>query len=233
MKKIAIICAMEEELDAIKKIIGDGVETITDNSFIIYKNKFNKHHIHLTLSGIGKVNSSITTQYLISKFDIDYVINVGVAGSLSDDVNFGDVVVADDLVQYDVDVSAFGLKRGQIPRLNTYSFPSNYHALKDDLVQDGINIKYGRIISGDMFVDNETLAIELAHEFNAIACEMEGAAIAHTCFLNKVPILVIRSISDFAGRGNKLAIHSFDQLKQMASINASTIVYNILINNIL
>lgn len=221
---------MKEELDKIIEIFDNKYEEI-NNNFVIYYLIYNQYHIYVTLSGIGKVNSASTTQHMIDKFDINYVINVGVAGSLSDHLQFGDIVVASELIQYDVDVTAFGLIKGQIPRMDVYAFPTDY-----DKIQCGINnlnVKYGRIVSGDKFIDDELFAIELANNFDAIACEMEGAAIAHVCFLNKVPVLVIRSISDFAGRKNKIASHSFNELKEMAASRSSMIIEHILSHNIL
>jgi adenosylhomocysteine nucleosidase len=233
MNKIAIICAMEEELNAIIKNTTTNYELIIQGNFVIYKMKYHNYLVYLTLSGIGKVNSAITTQYIINKFEINYVINVGVAGSLSENLKFGDVVIAEDLVQYDVDVTAFGLKMGQIPRMDVYSFPSDYQLIKNNFDKTNIEVKYGKIISGDKFIDDEAFATKLAIDFNAIACEMEGAAVAHTCFLNKIPVLIIRSISDFAGRKDKIAIHSFNELKEMAALKAGVIVDNILTNDIL
>ena len=229
--KLAIICAMQEELDKIIDVFGNNYEKVINNNFIVYYFTYQHYQIYLTLSGIGKVNSASTTQFIIDKFEISYVINVGVAGSLSDSLQFGDVVVAIDLIQYDVDVTAFGLIKGQIPRMNNYSFPTDFNVIKMKL--NNKEIKYGRIISGDKFVDNEQLAYELANDFDAIACEMEGAAIAHVCFLNKIPVVVIRSISDFAGRDNKLASNYFKELKEMAAFKSSKVIEHILLQNIL
>lgn len=230
--KLAIICAMEEELEKIVEIFDSKCEKIKYNNFIVYFFMYKQYEIYLTLSGIGKVNAASTTQYMIDKFAIDYVVNVGVAGSLSDKLQFGDIVVANELIQYDVDVTAFGLIKGQIPRMNVYAFPTECNIIKMKL-NNKMKIEYGTIVSGDTFVDNETLALELANNFNAIACEMEGASIAHVCFLNKIPVLVIRSISDFAGRDNKLASHSFKELKEMAAFKSSMFVEHILLHNIL
>jgi len=116
---IAVICAMRDELDAIlhtldQKIIRE--ESVLHNS--VYVADYNGNNLYLCLSGIGKVNSAIMTQKIIDTYQINYVLNIGVAGALSDELTFGDIVIANDLVEHDVDATAFGLAKGQIPRMD-------------------------------------------------------------------------------------------------------------------
>lgn len=228
--KIAIVCAMEEELDSILSELQLKCAIINDKCFNVHCAEYNDHQLVFILSGIGKVNAAIHTQYIIDKFAVDLVINVGVAGSLSKDLVFGDVVIASDLVQHDVDVQAFGLNIGQIPRMDVFSFISDTLLLDyaNKIVADGFNITTGRIISGDKFIDDKAMAKYLADTFNAVACEMEGAAIAHVCHINKVRFIVIRALSDMAGNDDKAAIHSFNELKEMAANRSSYVVNQIL-----
>ena len=222
---------MQEELDEIINNVQlqfKSIVSIAGCDYQIYDYKQNE--IIMLVCGIGKVNSASATQILICTFKPDYIVNVGVAGGLSIDLSFGDVVVATDLVQHDMDVRSFGIPLGQIPRLDTFSFACDKY-LVNVAMQTSKADKYklvsGRIASGDQFIDDKNRAEFIHNEFNAIACEMEGAAIAHVCYLNKVPFVVIRSLSDMAGIDG-VAMHSFSELKEVSANNAAQIVLHIL-----
>lgn len=231
MKKIAIICAMEEELEEIQKLIDHPVNhkfVKAGNTYYEYETA--KYEIIAVVSGIGKVNAAITTQILLDNHAVDYVINVGVAGSLSRDLVFGDVVVATDLVEHDFDITAFGVPLGQIARMDTFSFKAdeflNETILKNTTLPEN-KIVSGRIVSGDQFIDDAKKAEFLHQQFEASACEMEGAAIAHVCYLNNVPFTVVRALSDMAGQDGA-AIHSFNELKFMAASRAAVVIKHFL-----
>jgi adenosylhomocysteine nucleosidase len=227
--KIGIISAMQEEHDSIIKILGIQ-HTISGNGvFLINQGKYLDHDIYCLLSGIGKVNVAMNTQHLVSKVAPDIVINVGVAGSLSEKLNFGDVVIADDLVQHDVDVKAFGLPLGQIPRMDTFAFPACKELLKKiaSISSQDYTIHVGRIISGDQFINDKATATFLFEHFNALACEMEGAAVAHVCHRNSVPFAVVRALSDMAGQEGE-ATSSYIELKGVVASRSSFIVEQLL-----
>ncbi len=227
--KIGIICAMQEELDSIITAFNVNYETITDKCFTFYKLDYNSHEVILTLCGIGKVNAAIHTQYIITRFNLEYIINVGVAGNLSPELDFGDVVVANDLVHHDMDVVEFGIPIGQVPRMDIFAFPSDELLLKHakSISHYEFKIVTGRIATGDQFINDLEKATFIHKQFNALACEMEGVAVAHTCYLNKIPCIVVRALSDMAGRSDK-AIHSFNQLKDMVAHRSSYVVKNLL-----
>lgn len=227
--KILIVAAMQEELDSIINELGVTFKSSQNHKFSHLQGNYKNHELALIICGIGKVNAAIATQHMIDKFNPELVINIGVAGSLSSKVNFGDIVIANDLVHHDMDVTEFGIKLGQVPRLETFSFQAHQNLINklSTLKHDTYTIHIGRIVSGDQFINSQTKATFLAQEFDAIACEMEGAAIAHTCHINQVPFLVIRSMSDQAGLTSD-AIHSFTELKEMAASRASEIVSLIL-----
>ncbi len=227
--KIGIICAMQEELDSIINALHLKYERIEEKCFTVFKSSYLHHELICILSGIGKVNAAIHTQYILDKFVIDCIINVGVAGSLSKELSFGDVVIASDLVEHDVDVAAFDLPLGQIPRMDTFSFSSEKSLLdKVMLIQaQKYKIHLGRIVSGDQFIDNKEKAEFISKHFGAVACEMEGAAIAHVCHVNKIPFLVIRALSDMAGCDD-VARHSFNELKDMASLRSAQLIKQLL-----
>jgi len=230
--KLAIICAMDEELAAIWATIPmKRTNELEKAGNMYWQYSLGLHELITVVSGIGKVNAAVTTQILLDNFVVDGVINVGVAGSISPDLTFGDVVVASDLVEHDFDVTAFGDKLGQIPRMDTFSFATDENLnqlLTKNLQLPAGKLVTGRIVSGDQFIDDATKAAFLAQEFAAVACEMEGAAIAHTCYLNKVPVAVIRSLSDMAGQQGSSGAHSFNDLKFMAAARAAKVVVNLL-----
>ncbi len=220
---------MQEELDSTIAYFQSQFHIKKHANFIFYEGSYLNHTINIILSGIGKVNAAIHTQFMIDHTSPELVINVGVAGGLSNTVTFGDVVIATSLIQHDVDVSAFGLPIGQIPRMDVFDFPCAIDLLSDiDTTKiNDFKIHYGKILSGDQFIDDETKAIQLEDHFKALGVEMEGAAIAQVCHVNNIQVMVIRSISDMAGIKSK-ATHSFDELKYMASGRAGYMLYLIL-----
>lgn len=227
---IGIICAMEEELTSIVQNLGVETKHISFKSgFNVYTAKYGIHELAFILCGIGKVNAAIHTQQLIDSYSIEYLINLGVAGSLSPELTFGDVVIARDLVEHDMDVSGFGLPLGQIPRMNVFAFGSDLFLLECGAKIEVKNHKIvmGRIVSGDQFIDNKVKAGVIHKQFDALACEMEGAAIAHTCHVNNIPFIVVRALSDMAGREDTAA-HSFEELKVMAANRSSNVVKQLL-----
>lgn len=228
--KIAIICAMEEEFLAIVDNLHLKTTVQEYTRLKVDVASYGEHELYLVLCGIGKVNAAINTQKLLSKVEVDYVVNVGVAGNLVSELDFGDVVIATDLVHHDMDVTGFGIPLGQVPRMDIFAFASSIKLLhlSENITSNDYKIKHGRIASGDQFIDNAAKAQFIQSEFNALACEMEGAAIAHTCYLNQVPFLIIRSLSDKAGNEEGRAMHSYEELKDMAAMRASFVVKELL-----
>lgn len=209
---LGIIGAMSEELE----ILLNDMEL--ENTQEKAKMKFHKgklwgHDVVAVVCGIGKVNAAICTQILASEYNVSSVINVGVAGGIGKDIYPGDVVVAENLVQYDMDTTAFGDKMGQIPRLDTFDFKCNEKLIETAKAacSEASDFKTfsGRIVSGDMFVASIDKIKWLEKEFGALACEMEGASIAHVCYLNNIPFVVIRSISDNANNGAHMDFEKF------------------------
>ena len=195
MKKIGIIFAMKEELDETKNIFKNIIEHFIYD-LKIYECKYNNIICFLVESGIGKVNAARSTQILIDKMNVDYVINVGVAGSVSKDINKCDIVVGNKLIQHDFDITLFNHEKGFIPNVGQYI------DCDKELVKIAKNIKMenkvfvGIISSGDIFISDEQMGAKINKKYNALCVEMEGAAIAQVCYLCKIPFLVIRSISD-------------------------------------
>lgn len=208
-----IIAAMSEELEILLKDMELEEKKVKAN-MTFNKGKLWGKDVVAVVCGIGKVNAAICAQILASEFKVNRIINVGVAGGIGKEIYPGDIVIAENLVEHDMDTTAFGDPHGQVPRLDTFDFKCDA-----DLIQaakkacatlgDDIHTFTGRIVSGDVFVADLEKIQWLEKEFNALSCEMEGASIAHTCYLNSIPFVVIRSISDNANNGAHMDYEKF------------------------
>lgn len=210
--RIGIIGAMQEEVEILKNEMKVN-STLEKARMEFLSGELLDKDIVIVTSGIGKVNAAVCTQILVNEFDVDCVINVGIAGGLHKDIYPGDIVVAENLVQHDMDTTFFGDTLGQIPRLETFDFKCD-----DKLVNlakascskvEKISTFSGRIVSGDQFISKSEKLQALHSEFNAFACEMEGASIGQVCYLNNLPFVVIRSISDNAINGSHMDYETF------------------------
>lgn len=214
MKHIGIIAAMDEEIESIKKLmININIRQIYELQFIT--GKINEKDIVLVKCGVGKVNAARTTQILIDNFDIEYVINVGTAGSLNEKIEIGDVVIAEKLVQHDFDITAGGHEKGYITNMGKYFYSDKSLIEKTRLTMQEMNENFnqfiGTIATGDIFVQDISVKDEIIKEFSADCTEMEGAAIAQVCTLDKVPFIVIRAISDKPNGKNSIDFETYLQ----------------------
>lgn len=210
MKKIGIIFAMEEEINAFKEHIHiDKEENIFD--LHLYEGTFNNNQCIFTVSGVGKVNSARTCQILIDHYNTDIVINVGVAGGINNSLKVGDIIIGNKLVQHDFDITAFNHKLGYIPNIGIY-INSNNHLVnlsKKILKNNNYTFYIGTIASGDIFCTDKKQSNKIANEFEALCVEMEGASIAQVCHLCHIPFLVIRCISDVPNNNNVITYEEF------------------------
>lgn len=225
---IGIIGAMEEEVQfLIKDMKFERKEVKAKMEFSL--GSIHNKNVVIVTSGIGKVNAAICAQILIDDFNVDYIINVGIAGGTVNNIYPGDIVIADNLVQHDMDTSAFGDKIGQIPRLDTFDFKCDKTLIQyaKESCKDikGHNYFTGRIVSGDQFIASIDKINWLNSEFECLACEMEGASIAQVCYLNEVPFIIIRSISDNANNGAQM---DYEKFKDIAVENSTNILNNML-----
>jgi len=215
MKYIGIIAAMNEEVDAIKKIMTDiSVKGIYELEFII--GKINGKEVVLVKCGVGKVNAARTTQILLNNFDIEHVINVGTAGSLNENIEIGDVVIGEKLVQHDFDITAAGREKGYITDVGKYFYSDKNLIEKTKQTIENMNENFnafiGTIATGDIFVQDIQVKDRIKAEFDADCAEMEGAAIAQVCTLDKIPFIVIRSISDKPNGKNAVDFEKYLEL---------------------
>ncbi len=198
MKTIAVIDALEEEINSIKsemEIIS--AKNIVGLDFIMGKMLGN--NIVLVRSGMGKVNASICTQILIDMYAVDYVINVGVAGTLNNELSAADIIISDDVCYYDFDISIFGEQKGVIHRMDESFFKADGDliAFAAKAIEDaGKNVNIGRIASGDRIINDDDEKNAIKNEFKALCIDMESCGIAHTCYLNKIPFVIISMVFD-------------------------------------
>ncbi|WP_314393025.1 5'-methylthioadenosine/adenosylhomocysteine nucleosidase [Leptotrichia shahii] len=223
---IGIIGAVIEEAEAIKKEIKDIKSTVI-NGISFFTGKFNDKDVVFVQSGIGKVNAAITATLLIEKFEVNKVIFSGVAGSLDEKLKIGDVVIGRDIVQHDVDATAFGYKMGQIPQMKEWAFESDKELIeKTGNISDfDHHIFYGRILTGDQFVSKKDLKIQLGKDFEALCVDMESGAVAQVCTRLGVKFLIIRSISDSITDESGMEYETFVKL---AAKNSTKILENII-----
>lgn len=199
---LGIIGAMDEEVSKLKEKMTD-VEIKKKASMDFYRGKLMGKDVVVVRSGIGKVNAGICTQILVDEYLVDGVINTGIAGSLNADIDIGDMVLATDTVQHDVDATGFGYELGVIPRMETSTFIAD-EKLRDlakeccERVNPDIKVFCGRVVSGDQFVSDKAKKQYILENFKGYCTEMEGAAIAQAAYLNNIPFLIIRAISDKA-----------------------------------
>ncbi|MBE6562798.1 MAG: 5'-methylthioadenosine/adenosylhomocysteine nucleosidase [Ruminococcaceae bacterium] len=197
---IGIIGAMEVEVAALKSEIEN--KEVTEISGIEFvKGDLCGKEVVVAKCGVGKVFAALCAQTMILKFAPDCIINTGVAGSLSEKLGVCDVAIAESVVQHDMDTSAIGDPVGLISGINIINIPAdkNVSELLTSVVSDlGINTYAGAIASGDQFISSAEKKSYITNTFCAVACEMEGAAIGHVCYVNNVPFGVVRAISDNA-----------------------------------
>lgn len=231
MNKVGIIVAMQEELEEILNVMKEIDEKeIFGISF--FNGKIENTKVIVVKSGIGKVNAARTTQILIDSFNVKSVINVGSAGALNPFLNIGDIVIAEKLIQHDFDITAFDHDKGYITGVGDYIY-SNCDLVKN--IQESANkiknneykISTGIIASGDIFCTDIAMKNKIYQKFDAECVEMEGAAIAQVCYLDKVPFVVLRSISDTPNGKNSV---DFDKYVELASKRCADILKEFLKN---
>ncbi|MDD6231437.1 MAG: 5'-methylthioadenosine/adenosylhomocysteine nucleosidase [Frisingicoccus sp.] len=214
MKKIGIIGAMEEEVAKLKENM-QIQETSVIAGMEFCQGICEGQNVVIVRSGIGKVNAAVCTQILCDVFKVNAIINTGVAGSLKNEINIGDIVLSEDALQHDMDATGFGYDPGVIPRMEESVFKGDETLLKlaqkvCQEVNPDIQVFRGRVVSGDQFISDHDVKQRIVNSFGGFCTEMEGAAIAQTAWLNKVPYLVIRAISDKADGSAEMDYSEFE-----------------------
>lgn len=226
-ERVAIIGAMDVEIEDILNDLSEK-QYKHQNDYNIITGNVGKYKIVLIKSGVGKVNAASTTQYIIDTYKPKFIINTGVAGSLSSDLKVGDVVIAEKMVQHDFDVTAFGSPKGYMDNGVEPDKPTIYYSDKkliDNFTEKtNKNLKKGTIATGDIFVTDKNLKNNIKKEFNADVIDMESAAIVQTAKRNNIPVLVLRTISDENDGSEK----DYNQNKQNTAQQSALLVLDFL-----
>ena len=202
MVKVGIIGAMELEVSSLKgQLSGCRISKKAGMEFC--EGKIGGVDVVVVRCGIGKVNAALCVQILCDDHHVTHVINTGVAGSLNNDLNIGDILISKDAVHHDVDVTVFSYRKGEVPQLGVREFPADPHLIEaaEKAISDNqpeLNYRVGRVASGDQFISSSEVKERIISEFEADCAEMEGASIAHGAYLNGIPFVIIRAISDKA-----------------------------------
>ena len=214
MKKVGIIGAMELEVETLKSKM-DIKSTTIKARMEFFEGTLNGVDVVIVRSGIGKVNAGMCTQILSDLFGVTHIINTGVAGSLDAAIDIGDIVVSTEVLQHDVDATNFGYQLGEIPQIGTLTFPAdkNMAALAKEVcerVNTEIKVFLGLIVSGDQFVADKAVKQRITDNFHGLCTEMEGAAIGQAAYLNGVPFVILRAISDKADDSAEMDYPTFE-----------------------
>ena len=211
---VGIIVATEYELKKTKLLMQNETEH-RYHDLMFYSGQINDNDVIIVKCGIGKVNSARTTQVLIDKFKIDYIVNLGAAGAVNPELNVQDVVIGSQLVQYDFDVTALDdVEKGEIEGVGKFissdeKLIEKCKSILEKICNNSFKTVIGKIGSADFFCADSKVAMNIRNEFNVECVEMEGAAIAHVCFLDKIPFVIIRGISDTPNGNNKIDYYSY------------------------
>jgi len=226
--KVGIIGAMEQEIEILRDSLIDRIDHQIAG-FDIYTGKLGNIEVVLLQSGIGKVNASVSTALMLQQFAPDCVINTGSAGGFDESLEVGDIVISSELIHHDVDVTAFGYELGQMARMPATYIPDELLAQTAEACiesVDGATAVRGMIATGDTFMSDPSKVMLIKELFPKVkAVEMEAAAIAQTCFLFKTPFIVVRALSDIAGKSSNL---SFADFIETASTHSASMVQAII-----
>lgn len=214
MAKIGIIGAMELEVEQLKKEMTlERVETRANMDFC--EGTLNGTPVVIVQCGIGKVNAALCVQILADLFEVTHVINTGVAGSLNAKLDIGDILISKDALHHDMDVTIFGYQPGEVPQMGFREFPADERLVTlakqaCEKVNPDINVVTGRVVSGDQFISSKEVKERLISTFQGDCAEMEGASIAHGAYLNNLPFVIIRAISDKADDSAEMDYPTFE-----------------------
>lgn len=226
--KIAVIGAMEQEVELLRDVIENAqTKLIANSEFTV--GTYGEHEVILLKSGIGKVNAAMTTTILLNEYKPEYVINTGSAGGYDPTLEVGAIVISDEVCYHDVDVTAFGYEIGQVPQLPA-TFKADAYLMK--IAEEAVKeigehqAATGLIATGDIFMHNPEKVEIVRNNFPHMkACEMEAAAVAQVCHQFDTSFVVIRALSDIAGKESSI---SFDEFLPTAAKHSTEIVLRVM-----
>lgn len=218
MNTIAIIGAMPSELADIRNILGEA-EIKRISGFDFYINNVNGKNVINACCGIAKVNAALCTQVMIDNFHPDAVINTGIAGGMNSAVKVCDIVVSNEVLPHDLDLHFLN---DYPPYCGIFKADEKLMAAAENICDEfGINHFRGRIVSGEAFISSNTVKADIQNRFNPYAVDMESAAVGHCCYLNGIPFVSVRCISDNADDEGAM---SFDEFEKIAAKRVAEIV---------
>lgn len=223
---LGIIGAMEEEVAELKEKM-TVEKTVQKASMEFLQGTLEGKPVVVVRCGVGKVNAAVCTQILVDEFRVDAIVNTGIAGSLKNEINIGDIVLSTDALQHDMDATGFGYEYGMIPLMETSVFKADEKLTElakecCERVNPDISVFTGRVVSGDQFISDKEKKDWIAGQFHGFCTEMEGAAIAQTAYLNHVPFLIVRAISDKADNSAEMDYAEFERKAIAHSVNLMT-----------
>ena len=215
MTKLGIIGAMELEVETLlEKMEGKSSCVMAKSTF--YTGKLQGLDAVVVQCGVGKVNAAICAQILCSCFGVTHLVNTGIAGSLSAELDIGDLVVSRDAMYHDFDCVHFGYEMGRVPGMDVVAFPADAGMMDlayaaAEAVNPG-HTRVGRVASGDLFVAEKAAKEAIIAKTGALCTEMEGAAIAQTAYRNGIPFVILRAISDKADDSAEMDYPTFERI---------------------
>ena len=215
MNKIGIIGAMELEVEALKSKM-TASQIVKKAGMEFHEGTLNGAQVVIVRSGVGKVNAALCVQILADLFHVTHIINTGVAGSLNAALDIGDILISKDALHHDVDATIFGYQPGEVPQMGLREFPADEGLAKlaktsCEKVNPDLYAVIGRVVSGDQFISSREVKEKLIADFQGDCAEMEGASIAHGAYLNGIPFVIIRAISDKADDSAEMDYPTFEK----------------------
>lgn len=215
MKKIGIIGAMDLEVEELKAKMS--VSNIVKKAKMeFYEGTLNGAVVVIVRCGIGKINAALCVQILADVFAVTHIINTGVAGSLNAKLDIGDILISKDAIHHDMDVTIFGYALGEVPQMGFREFVADENLIalakaSCEKVNPDLHTLVGRVVSGDQFISSKDVKEKLIANFQGDCAEMEGASIAHGAYLNGIPFVIIRAISDKADDSAEMDYPTFER----------------------
>ncbi len=221
MSKTGIIGAMELEVETLKSKMAVS-QIVKKAGMEFFEGSLNGARVVIVRSGVGKVNAALCVQILADLFEVTHIINTGVAGSLNAMLDIGDILVSRDAIHHDVDATIFGYKLGEVPQLGIREFPADERLMQlakttCERVNPDCHAVIGRVVSGDQFISSKEIKKKLSADFQGDCAEMEGTAIAHGAYLNQIPFVIIRAISDKADDSAEMDYPTFEKAAALHS----------------
>lgn len=222
-----IICAMPLEMEGLRAQMTDiSTETVSGIEFVC--GNIGTAPVVTAVCGVGKVFAALCAQTMILRYAPARMINTGVAGSLSPELTIGNIAIACHVVQHDMDTSPLGDPVGLLSGINIVHIPADEtlcKKLSESATTCDLTVKSGTIATGDQFISTTEQKTRIRDTFGAIACEMEGGAIGHVCYVNRMPFAILRAISD---GGDEAAQMDYPTFARMAAANSVRVLVHFL-----